>query len=470
MVTMKALLSSWLSAPTLILLLLVAISPTQASLLNNVSTNQTGFNVTNTTASQNVSAAAAPDPWLKADPGSCFVLPVTVGKETYFNVSTNSTQKYPAIDPTYGAPTGSYLSRVMTENGTNVRTFRFQALHGQEGYTFKVCFMAMTSSSSSSSPPNYCPSGLITSLPSSGTAQELTQKFPFVSDSAPFCVYLYVYTMEIRVHLDSAQAIHDELDVAKGCLVNKYVDVGLQCSFDFGISYVQSIVQDFSQLQYLPTYMNHSYGDYKLSFSASNLPSSCPRCRTPSRALPLSVQQCGQPSSPAECCGNGVCEGAETSLTCPGDCSKSQPTISFERVNETFSRFTFQPNIYTQGRRLLLCLDPVLQDVAYQQYLIDSVIVDGSRTCDNRICFIVYVTPCRYCLSSITTFQKISWTIFNDHDWVKFYNYNPQIPDPDKLYRNSDHEINTGVTYQIQAGDDLLLIAGEKFLVFAHLL
>ena len=448
----------------MILALLTAISPSQGQSSPSNEISNSSLNASNAT---DVSySAMLPNPWARADPGSCFVLPVTVGRETSFNVSVNATDAYPVIDSTFGAPTGSFLSQVRTENGRNVRTFQYQALHGQEGYTFKVCFLTMTDSSSSSSPstPSYCSSGPTTSLPSSATADQVSQKLPFLSELFPFCVYLYVYSMDISVNMDSDQPVSDLID-SSSCLINKYIDVGLNCYLNLGISYVQTMVQDFSKLEYLPTYMNYTYGDYNLSFTASNTPS-CIDCKTPSRSLPLSVETCWQLPSPTECCGNNVCDGAETSLTCPQDCQTSRSRLRLHRVNDTFSQLTFQPDIYTQGRRLLLCLAPVLQGASYQQYLINSVTVNGRKTCDNRICFILYVNPCRFCiLDSLTvstvnllTLEKISRTIFNDMDWVKFYNYNPQISNPDHLQLRE--VINTGVTYRIKAGDDLILIAG----------
>jgi len=176
----------------------------------------------------------------------------------------------------------------------------------------------------------------------------------------------------------------------------------------------------------------------------------------------IGVPLCGSPShtNGSSCCGNGMCDGAETGMNCPQDCPMDtatlQPHPSYPN-DPSWAEFSFTPSKVQQGRTLLTCIE--VFDTTY-----GTAVISGNRGGSRApsICMVYRVQSCRYCVPPGATLKSIAQHYLLNVDWVRLYNSNPDIPNPNMLIPSdlSDREpIYIGPRYRVQSGDTLLSIA-----------
>mmetsp|Transcript_38019 Transcript_38019/g.97162 ORF Transcript_38019/g.97162 Transcript_38019/m.97162 type:complete len:711 (-) Transcript_38019:13-2145(-) len=77
-----------------------------------------------------------------------------------------------------------------------------------------------------------------------------------------------------------------------------------------------------------------------------------------------------------------------------------------------------------------------------------------------EVCAFVSVRRCYYCARVGETFKYIAEQYNFDTNWLRLWNYNPQVADPDLILRNY-LPVAVGSTYEVQAGDTLSSIAAR---------
>uniref|UniRef100_A0A7S1DGV3 LysM domain-containing protein n=1 Tax=Hemiselmis andersenii TaxID=464988 RepID=A0A7S1DGV3_HEMAN len=176
----------------------------------------------------------------------------------------------------------------------------------------------------------------------------------------------------------------------------------------------------------------------------------------------IGVPACGEEGhvNGTACCGNSVCDGAETGMNCPQDCPMDTASLTPhpDRPGDpNWAEFSFTPSKIQQGRTLLTCIE--VYDTTYGTQVIAQR-RSGSRA--PSMCVVYRVQSCRYCVPQGATLKSIAKHYLLNVDWLRLYNSNPDIPNPNLLIPSdmSDREpIYIGPRYTVQHGDTLLSIA-----------
>jgi hypothetical protein len=183
----------------------------------------------------------------------------------------------------------------------------------------------------------------------------------------------------------------------------------------------------------------------------------------------LLVTQCSQKSgaeASVACCGNGICDGLETGGACTSDCQLDTASLTQTQVgsnaNGWLSRaeYTWTPMWGTEGRRLLKCFEGVTSAGESSSNMLSNLVVDGQRTRTHApsFCVVFDVQRCSYCIPHKATMKSLSAHYFLNADWLRIYNSNPLVPNPDVLISGVD-QVHAGPLYTAQRGDTLLSIA-----------
>ena len=267
-------------------------------------------------------------------------------KLTARNLGSGSTMISILADP--GAPEGARLLEQTNIGSDSSRFFEYTPSVAQAGLQSTVCFTASTQRD--------------------GSASDAAPV-----DSVPFC-----YKFEVVIEAISWQdATPCPFDAGKGYIPAstqaleecrpqgiKIATVGCRTTSELFARRVATTLDE-------PTTVRDKYYDYKLRIQ--RYPSCCncydssddddddvvssDSCEgTGSGASHISVFKCTETVT-SSCCGDGVCNGAESGIGCPEDC-KTPDDASINRVNGTEKwRFTFSPQRHQQGRDLLMCVE-----------------------------------------------------------------------------------------------------------------
>lgn len=326
--------------------------------------------------------------------------------------------------PDPGAPIGSSLTEQQIAQEptfwTVQRTFRFAPQVGQEGQVFRVCFVVRNEDDSGSRPLysdalcwNFRVPKLTLGWTGIGTGPE-SRSCEWAGER-PCCPTTTVQPATV------------------GC--TQHFDV-VATKYNFA-----------DQQRYTQGYPVQPF--FFVQHPACTNPENCP--------IVLSVQGCGEGVT-GPCCGNGVCDGAETGSNCPADCEPDTVSLVTETDENEFQQgsFSFSPNRQQQGRTLLVCIgaEPAAADGGA------AVIVQERQACyAPSLCFIFRVDSCKYCVPQGKTLKSIARHYFLNVDWLRLYNSNPAVRDPDGLL--TEEVIQVGPLYTVQSGDTLLSIAAK---------
>mmetsp|Transcript_59658 Transcript_59658/g.122369 ORF Transcript_59658/g.122369 Transcript_59658/m.122369 type:complete len:1183 (+) Transcript_59658:230-3778(+) len=346
---------------------------------------------------------------------------VRIGETPPFDILLRGRGRLRAIsilikaDP--GAPIGSEMmeqSEPRLENGywVTARVFRFMPQVGQEGQDYRVCFVVKNEDDSDTE----------------------------TLYSEPKCVTLRVPKLKLGYNRDG-RCDHC-------CPTQTKVNATVGCTQRFDA---------------IATKMDNGLGgviDFQYPFNPFSI-IRLPTCDDPDPDIcphPLSVHAC-TPESTGACCGNGVCDGAEMGSSCPEDCEPD--TVSMETIGELnqaelYGVLTFSPTRQQQGRKLLMCVGAHPPEVDG-----GMAVIEQSRTgCfAPSLCFVIEVSSCRYCVPEGKTLRSIARHYFLNVDWLRLYNSNPEVRDPDGLLVGK--QIQVGPLYTVQSGDTLLSIAAK---------
>merc|ERR1711998_478503 len=148
----------------------------------------------------------------------------------------------------------------------------------------------------------------------------------------------------------------------------------------------------------------------------------------------MSVEPCST-GKLGVCCGNGVCDGAETGSNCPSDCEPDEYLFAMQpggQSNPSIAEavLTYTPIQQQLGRTLLVCVM-----VSFKDTMGGSSVVSHVRTQQtaSSLCMKMVVASCKYCVPQGKTLKSIARHYFLNVDWLRLYNSNPMIPDPDDL-------------------------------------
>ena len=252
---------------------------------------------------------------------------------------------------------------------------------------------------------------------------------------------------------------------------------------------------------------------YDLALRSQLLPS-CTDCGP----VPVSVHACpvggGEGGSGgAPCCGNGLCDGAETSAGCPQDCpgdadfavppcgpfpaagaaasagiatcdptapSPSAPCCAPEvstlvdpvagayTVRSIAAVLVWTPGQAYRGRTVITCVEVYDRGTA-APFIVGVAAVDPMRSGASApsLCAVYEVLPCRYCAPAGATMRSLAEYYTRATGWLGLYNANPRISDPDDVA--AGQSVSLGPVYYVKPGDSLATIAGklQMMLLFA---
>ena len=195
---------------------------------------------------------------------------------------------------------------------------------------------------------------------------------------------------------------------------------------------------------------------YDLSIEHKTLPT-CSNCVGGG----LAVRACSETGNVWPCCGNGFCDGAEMGSNCPQDCEADNSTLQLLRVGSasndyvSLAEFRWTPTRGMEGRRLLSCFQA-------RDALLDTGIIHPARTSSSApsYCVVVDVDRCAYCVPDGSSMMYIARHYMLNVDWLRLYNANPRVEDPDGVFPYD--KLIVGPTYTVHPGDTLLTIAGSK--------
>lgn len=173
----------------------------------------------------------------------------------------------------------------------------------------------------------------------------------------------------------------------------------------------------------------------------------------------VAVHSCSETGNKWPCCGNGHCDGAEIGSNCPADCRPDDSSLTLlqtaSKSNGYVSRaeLKWKPTRGMEGRRLLSCF-------AATDTLLGTGIVNKDRSASSApsYCVVVDVERCRYCVPDGSSMVYIAKQYVLNVDWLRLYNTNPGVSDPDGVFPYE--KLVIGPTYTVHPGDSLLSIAG----------
>jgi hypothetical protein len=176
----------------------------------------------------------------------------------------------------------------------------------------------------------------------------------------------------------------------------------------------------------------------------------------------------GESDAYVVCCGNGFCDGAEMTSTCPVDCppepfSRGQvvnPSLEQTQTGESSNSYTskgmlrWRASRGMEGRTVLTCIVAF----AIDQGGFDSI--SKVRTPNNAAsqCYVMTVERCAVCMPRGANIKSVSDTFLFKQDWLRMYNSNPFLLSPDRI--PFAQRLGIGPIYNVQSGDTLLAIAG----------
>lgn len=203
---------------------------------------------------------------------------------------------------------------------------------------------------------------------------------------------------------------------------------------------------------------------YSLQLRQQKL-ASCINCRFDSD---FSVVACSSPGleKGMPCCGNGLCDGVETGASCPADCRQDDEMLTQTTVSSAangwrnVATYTFTPTRGAEGRRLLRCFEGVTNAGAASADHFSNDVVDMRRTITTApsFCLVFEVQRCSYCVPQYATMKSLAQHYLLNMDWLRIYNSNPALLNPDALIQNID-VVAVGPLYKVQKGDTLLSVA-----------
>jgi hypothetical protein len=166
------------------------------------------------------------------------------------------------------------------------------------------------------------------------------------------------------------------------------------------------------------------------------------------------------------CCGNGLCDGMEAGSSCPADCKADHESLvltsSGLAANSWLSgaTYTWTPMHGSEGRSLLRCFEGVTNAGSNDVEHYSNVVVDMRRTSTTAptFCMVFNVVRCSYCVPEYATMKSIAVHYLKNVDWLRVYNSNPGVQNPDVIIFAQD-AVTVGPLYQVQRGDTLLSVA-----------
>ena len=173
----------------------------------------------------------------------------------------------------------------------------------------------------------------------------------------------------------------------------------------------------------------------------------------------LAVTTCSETEGKWPCCGNGYCDGAEMHANCAEDCVKDDSSLTIVQTGSKnnnyvgLARYMLTPTRGMEGRRLLTCFGGT--DVLMNTSVIHT---DRMKTTAPSFCVVVDVERCTYCVPAGSSMAYISRQYVLNIDWLRLYNTNPSVQDPDGIFPYK--KLVIGPKYIIHPGDTLLSIAG----------
>ena len=197
--------------------------------------------------------------------------------------------------------------------------------------------------------------------------------------------------------------------------------------------------------------------EYALTVAPQRYPD-CPSCIEGG----ISVRPCGQSADSSangeSCCGNGQCDGAETGANCAEDCAADHFTLMSLQEGTalnsytTKAQFSWIPARSTSGRTLLQCL-------AAGSPPFGASLISSLRTAESgpSFCLVLQVRRCAYCVPAASSLHELARHEFQNADWLRLYNSNPRLPDPDEI--RVQEEVKLGPIYQVQPGDTIISVA-----------
>lgn len=197
-----------------------------------------------------------------------------------------------------------------------------------------------------------------------------------------------------------------DVEASSTCPASGVLDVTVGCNYKTSVSVKMNNVQ------------------YNPKLRVQRLPS-CDNC-VPG-GISVTACEAGMMNTTG-CCGNGRCEGAETGMNCPEDCPADMATLSPHPSYPTdpnWAEFSFTPSRAQQGRTVLTCIE--VYDTTYGTRVVNHE-RQGSKA--PSLCLVFNVQSCRYCVPAGATLKSISKHYLLNVDWLRLYNSNPDIPNP----------------------------------------
>ena len=296
-----------------------------------------------------------------------------------------------------GAPNGAVLGPMQQlldsagsiSNRQYGRTFTFSPELSQVGIDFPACFQATNINGLSS---KTCCTNL--QVLRGDPFWSLSKQWDYKQGCWTACPWSSTAT-------DQCLAV----DEASACPPEAVIDVTVGCNYKTSVSLL----------------LNNA--PYNPRLRIQQLPS-CDNC------VPggISVEACHGGNNGTACCGNNRCDGAETGSNCPSDCPPDMATLEDHPdypSNPNWQIFTYTPSRAQQGRTVLTCIE--VYDVDYGTAVISQE-RQGSKA--PSMCMVFNVQSCRYCVPQGATLRSIAKHYLLNVDWLRLYNSNPDIPNP----------------------------------------
>jgi len=296
-----------------------------------------------------------------------------------------------------GAPNGAVLGPMQQlldsagsiSNRQYGRTFTFSPELSQVGIDFPACFQATNINGLSS---KTCCTNL--QVLRGDPFWSLSKQWDYKQGCWTACPWSSTAT-------DQCLAV----DEASACPPEAVIDVTVGCNYKTSVSLL----------------LNNA--PYNPRLRIQQLPS-CDNC------VPggISVEACHGGNNGTACCGNNRCDGAETGSNCPSDCPPDMAKLEDHPdypSNPNWQIFTYTPSRAQQGRTVLTCIE--VYDVDYGTAVISQE-RQGSKA--PSMCMVFNVQSCRYCVPQGATLRSIAKHYLLNVDWLRLYNSNPDIPNP----------------------------------------